>query len=62
LEDKIRAQCKNGSVYPLDEADVRNLATHTVKRADKDIAVSAVIAEDVDVAPEAETRESIGCP
>ena len=63
LAEKLTAQAASGETYPINEQDARKLATHTVTRSDK--VVTVVVPEDSDsmveaeVAPEAETRESI---
>jgi hypothetical protein len=63
LANKIRLQAGHGNAYPLREDDVRKLATHTVTRSDKVIAVSvpddSVVLKEADALPEAEARESI---
>lgn len=63
LANKMREQVEDGKTYPLDEADVRKIATHTVNRTDKVIAVSVpddlAITEEAEALPAAETRESI---
>ena len=62
LAERLKAQSIAGKPYPLDEQDVRKLATHTVTRPDKVVTVS--VPEDSGtneepIAPEAESRESI---
>jgi hypothetical protein len=63
LAKKLSMQATNGRRYPVTELDSRKLATHTVNRTDKTIAVS--VPEDTrtveasQAAPEEETRESI---
>lgn len=63
LVDKLRLQTRDGKTYPIREDDIRKIATHTVNRSDKVIAVSvpedSVLLEEADVPPEAEARESI---
>jgi hypothetical protein len=63
LARKLTAQTANGKVYPLSEQEISRLASHKVTRTDKVVAVSvpedSVGAEDVEDAPEVETRESI---
>jgi hypothetical protein len=63
LVNKLMSQTRNGKTYPLRDEDVRKLATHTVNRTDKVIAVSvpedSAVTEDPAAQPEAEARESI---
>src|SRR3990170_689707 len=63
LSEKLTAQSTQGKAYPLDEQDIKKLATHTVNRPDKVVAVSVpedpARLERAPSAPEAETRESI---
>jgi hypothetical protein len=63
LANRLRAQSEDGRIYPLDADDLRKLATHTVNRSNKVIAVSvpddSAIAEEVEAPPEIEVRESI---
>jgi hypothetical protein len=63
LEVKLKSQAGEGKTYPLSEDDVRKLATHTVNRSDKVIAVSVPedsgTTEEADAPIEAEARESI---
>jgi hypothetical protein len=64
LVNRLGSQAANGKTYPLREEDIRKLATHTVNRSNKVIAVSvpeedAVVLKEADVLPEAEARESI---
>jgi hypothetical protein len=40
LAKKLSAPCKDGRIYPLDADDGRKLATHTVNRSNKVIAIS----------------------
>ena len=40
LEALLIEQARGGKTYPLDPADIRKLATHRVRRTDKDVAVS----------------------
>lgn len=62
LVNKLRLQATDGKTYPLREEDLRKLATHTVNRSDRVIAVSvpedSVVPREADVLPEAEARES----
>lgn len=62
LESLIRAQLDDGVVYPVDQESYTKLATHRVRRADKDVTVTVPVdskeeheAEGVEVA---EVRES----
>lgn len=62
LAQTLTAQSANGTPYPLDEQDLKKLATHTVNRPDKVVTVS--VPEDsaaIEQAeePASETRESI---
>ena len=63
LAEALTAQTATGKAYPLSEQDAGKLTTHTVTRLDKVVTVS--VPEDTgvtgtaEVAPEAETRESI---
>jgi hypothetical protein len=63
LANRLRAQSEGGNIYPLDADDVRKLATHTVNRSNKVIAVSvpddSAITEEAEAPPETEVRESI---
>jgi hypothetical protein len=63
LAKKLTAQVVSATSYPLNEQDARKLATHTVTRSDKVVAVSVPedtsVFDTTEVAPEAETRESI---
>lgn len=63
LAQKLTAQATDGKPYPLDEQDLKKLATHTVTRPDKIVTVSVPedsIANDEQTPPiEAETRESL---
>lgn len=63
LAEKLTAQVVSGTSYPLGEQDARKLATHTVTRSDKVVAVSVPentsVIEATEVAPETESRESI---
>jgi hypothetical protein len=63
LAKRLSAQCKDGRIYPLDADDDRKLATHTVNRSNKVIAVSvpddSAITEEPEALPETEVRESI---
>lgn len=63
LAEYLTAQAAHGQTYPLSEQDTHKLAMHTVNRPDKVVTVS--VPEDIgtveteEVAPGAETRESI---
>jgi hypothetical protein len=62
LDSLLREQSNGGTPYPLDETDLRKLATHRVRRIDRDITVSVPEATDEEeVEPEkpAEVRESV---
>jgi hypothetical protein len=63
LAEQLKAQAVRGERYPISEQDARRLATHTVNRRDKVVAVSVPddrgAAEITQVGPEVETRESI---
>lgn len=63
LAEKLTSQAVTGKAYPIDEQDAHKLATHTVTRPDKVIAVTVPensrSVEEVDIAPEVESRESI---
>jgi hypothetical protein len=63
LADKLTAQATGGVAYPLDEQDSKKLATHTVMRPDKVVAVSvpedSVEREEQSQPTEPETRDSI---
>ena len=63
LESVIRAQVTDGRTFPVDEKEFRKLATHRVRRTDKDVSVTVPDdSEDDDDAAEAdqhEVRESI---
>lgn len=63
LANQLKAQVGDGKTYPLDEDDVRKIATHTINRTDKLIAVSVPddlpVTEEAEALPEAEVRESI---
>jgi hypothetical protein len=63
LAKKLTAQVASATSYPLNEQDARKLATHTVNRLDKVVAVSVPedtsVFDATEVAPETETRESI---
>ena len=63
LAERLTDQMATGKVYPIDEQDARKLATHTVIRPDKVVAVSipegSGATEEMQVRPEVETRESI---
>jgi len=60
LEGLIREQMDGGQTYPVDPNDSRKLATHRVRRADKDVTVT--VPEETDAEEEAggrpEARES----
>jgi hypothetical protein len=62
LSDKIASQLKDGKLYPLEEHEVRKLATHLVNRPDKVVSVSVPedprVVEEILPTHEAETRES----
>jgi hypothetical protein len=62
LADVLQRQSKGGRDYPLDEDDLRKLATHTVNRPDKVVAVSvpddSSIPEGTEVDEEVAPRES----
>jgi hypothetical protein len=63
LAENLTSQAAQAKTYALSEQDARKLTTHTVNRPDKIVTVS--VPEDIgtveteEVAPEAETRESI---
>ncbi|WP_168792305.1 hypothetical protein [Paraburkholderia aromaticivorans] len=63
LAELLTAQAIEGKSYPIDEQDRRNLATHTVNRPDKVVAVSVpedtTAIEPTERIPETEARESI---
>ncbi|WP_124519838.1 MULTISPECIES: hypothetical protein [unclassified Burkholderia] len=63
LAERLTAQASEDKQYPLDEQDKRNLATHTVNRPDKVVAVSipedASAIEPTERILETEARESI---
>lgn len=60
IEALLRAQASGGRDYPLDASDSRRLATHTVRRADKDVVVTVPVDSDEEkAAPQSEVRESI---
>lgn len=62
LESLLLEQNRAGRVYPLVAADSRKLATHRVRRLDKDVTVTVPEDRDDDLeqakAPQAEVRES----
>ena len=62
LESVIRAQMTDGQAFPIDEKEFRKLATHRVRRTDKDVSVTVPDdSEDDNDAAEAgqhEVRES----
>jgi hypothetical protein len=57
LEGLIREQMDGGQTYPVDPNEFRKLATHRVRRADKDVTVT--IPEGTDVEEEATGRPEI---
>jgi hypothetical protein len=63
LEGLLREQAQGGKAYPVDAADFRKLATHRVRRVDKDVTVT--VPEDGEdeeggtTPAQAEVRESI---
>jgi hypothetical protein len=63
LAEKLSGQVASGTSYSLSEQDERKLATHTVTRSDKVVTVfvpeDTSVIESTEVAPEAETRESV---
>jgi hypothetical protein len=59
IESLLQKQVRGGREYPLDPADERKMATHTVRRADKDVVVTVPVDSDEEKAPAAEVRESI---
>ena len=63
LEALLVEQVRGGKTYPVDPADFRKLATHRVRRADKDVAVSVPENEYEEetrpVPAQGEVRESI---
>jgi len=63
LESLLLEQSRRGRDYPLDAADSRKLATHRVRRLDKDVSVTVPEDRDDDLdqerTPHAEVRESI---
>jgi len=69
LAERLRNQANHPRAYPLDEQDTRKLATHTVRRTDKDVVVTVpedstevsleLSGEAPAVIQEAEARESI---
>jgi len=63
LAEKLTAQADGSRLYPLDEQESRRLTTHTVTRTDKVVTVSVPddggAIDEVTIAPEVETRESI---
>ncbi|MDW7760407.1 MAG: hypothetical protein SCM96_07200 [Acidobacteriota bacterium] len=63
LAEELTAQATKPREYPLDEQELRKLATHTVNRPDKVVTVSVPedsgVAEKVSPAKDAEARESI---
>jgi len=62
LESLLQEQARGGKTYPVDPEDFKKLATHRVRRADKDVTVTVPENKDDD-APEkpthSEVRESI---
>ena len=63
LESLLSEQSRNDRTYPLDTSDSRKLATHRVRRVEKDVTVTVPedLDDDIDQerAPQAEVRESI---
>lgn len=63
LESLLREQIKGGHVYAVDADEYRRLATHRVRRADKDVSVTVPVDSDrgVEAGPArgSEVRESI---
>jgi hypothetical protein len=62
LEDVLKQQAHSGRVFPLDESDRKKLTTHTVRRLDRDVAVTVPDNTDAlpeETAPPSEVRESI---
>lgn len=63
LANKLQMQTENHEIHPLGDDDIRKLATHTVNRSDKVIAVSvpddSAASEESGVPIEVEARESI---
>jgi predicted RNA-binding protein len=59
IEKLLRKQVKEGRNYPLDASDERKMATHTVRRADKDVVVTVPVDADEEKPAPSETRESI---
>lgn len=63
LESLLRQQVSGGTTYPVDEAELKKLTTHRVRRTDKDVTVT--VPEDREDAPvsaapaQTEVRESI---
>ncbi len=59
LEGLIREQMDGGETYPVDPNEFRKLATHRIRRADKDVTVSVPEATEVEEeASRPEVRES----
>jgi hypothetical protein len=63
LAERLSAQAATGKANPLNDHDVRKLATHTVTRPDKVVTVSVPeesgSTEETQLGPEVEPRESI---
>lgn len=63
LAQELREQASVGKAYPLDEQETKKLATHTVNRPDKVVAVSvpddSTVVEETPAPQEVEGRESI---
>lgn len=63
LSERLIAQSREGITYPIDDQESRKLATHTVNRPDKVVAVTvpddASPIEETQPAHEVESRESI---
>ncbi len=59
IEKLLHRQMKGGDDYPLDPADERKMATHLVRRADKDVVVTVPVDGDEEKAAPSEVRESI---
>lgn len=61
LEGLIREQMDGGETYPIDPDEFRKLATHRIRRADKDVIVTVPEGTDIDEeeAQRPEVRESV---
>ena len=62
LESLLQEQARGGKIYPVDPEDFKKLATHRVRRADKDVTVTVPENKDDEVAVKpthSEVRESI---